>query len=449
MRAIANVGITKRVSRGDRDFAYWRVGRWVFAGVLLVCFLLISSSRVLCAAVAVVSLVNAAFLYRLNVNSAAVAFNAPWAIVLLFSALDVSEFSREVRPETVGVVALGLVVATMCLPPNAPWTPTFDKRSMIRRRFTAIFVIFACFTLLNVLLAGYVPLIQGLTTGESGYMEFGVKGIYGLYNAFTNAFGLTAFYFWIRDGDRLYRNAWFATIIVFLLFFTRQNLVSLAVECFVTYNLCVKRVSPWRIVVGVAVGLFLFGLAGDLRIEGEISELASIKSKYAWLPNAFVWLYSYSYFNILNLDNVVTSFPIPVLDGGSLIQLIPSFLRPGDNVVDESMLEVSSFNVTSYASPIFRDFGLVGVVFVVALFSLMTRRCLSKAQQTGSFVATTSYAVLYFCFALSFFVNFWFYLPIIFQPVFLWLFGRNLLRHPNCRTKTLTRTLQPSGCQMR
>jgi oligosaccharide repeat unit polymerase len=415
-------------ARRGRDFAHWQMGRWAYAAVLAACFFVAPSSRSLCIAVAVLTLAAASVLYRLNFNSAWVAFAAPWAIVLLFSALDISEYAREVTFETVGIVALGLAVAAVCITPNARRTVTFDERPMVKRRFAVIFAIFAAFTALNVAMAGYVPLIQALTTGESGYMEFGVKGVYGLYNAFTNAFGLTAFYFWMRDGDRLYRNALLATILVFLLFFTRQNLVSLAIECFVTYSLCVKRISPWRLGAGVAVGLFLFGVAGDLRIEGAISELANIKSEYAWLPNAFVWLYSYSYFNILNLDNVVTSFPLPAFDGSSLFQLIPSFLRPGDGVVDDSLLEVSSFNVTSYASPIFRDFGLAGVVIVVAMFSMITRRCLSRAQRDGSFAATTSYAVLYFCFALSFFVNFWFYLPIIFQPVFLWLFGRTILR---------------------
>lgn len=441
---LANVG-----SRADRDFAHWQVGRWVFAGALVACFLVAPSSRVLCIAVAAVALVSASLLYRLNLNSAWVAFAAPWAIVLLFSALDVSEYAREVTFKTVGVVALGLSVATMLLPPNAPRIVAFDKRPIMKRRFGVTFAIFAGFTILNVLMAGYVPFIKALATGESGYMEFGVKGVYGLYNAFTNAFGLTAFYFWMRDGDRLYRNALFATIIVFVLFFTRQNLVSLAIECFVTYNLCVKRISLWKLMAGIAAGLFLFGLAGDLRIDGEIAELANIKREYAWLPNAFVWLYSYSYFNILNLDNIVTSFPIPALDGSSLIQLIPSFLRPGDGVVDDSMLEVSSFNVTSYASPVFRDFGLAGVVAVVALFALIARRCLNKAQRNGSFAATTSYAVLYFCFALSFFVNFWFYLPIIFQPIFLWLFGRSLMVHSRRRGRALSPELRPSAGQVR
>ena len=46
------------------------------------------------------------------------------------------------------------------------------------------------------------------------------------------------------------------------------------------------------------------------------------------------------------------------------------------------------------------------------------------------FLGVTSVAVLYFCFAFSFFVNFWFYLPIIFQLAFFWLFDAVLFVLP-------------------
>ena len=366
------------------------------------------------------------FAYRFDFTNAWVAFTIPWLIVLLFSTLDISEFSRIVAPETVGIVMLGLVVGLILIPPSRPTVMGFDPFKVNRTAFGALFGVFVGFTVLNIALAGFVPLLQAVSTGDSGYSDFGLRGLYGLYNAFANAFGITAFYLWQRDGKQLYRNAFWMVVVVFILFVTRQNLVSLAVECFAIHNLCVRRSPRWLLVGGAAAALVAFALLGDLRISGGdgIAELAQIRANLLWLPHSIMWLYSYSYFNILNLDNVATTFVQPALDGLSLTQLIPSFLRPEGNLNDADLIEVAAFNVTSYASPVFRDLGYIGIAAVVGLFALLTRTCLLIAQRRNYFLALTAYAVLFFCFAFSFFVNFWFYLPVIFQLVFLCLFSR-------------------------
>ena len=53
-------------------------------------------------------------------------------------------------------------------------------------------------------MAGYVPIVRIFSGDASGYMDFGVKGIYGLFNAFANALGLTAFYLCLQKKEKIY-----------------------------------------------------------------------------------------------------------------------------------------------------------------------------------------------------------------------------------------------------
>ena len=80
-----------------------------------------------------------------------------------------------------------------------------------------------------------------------------------------NAFGVVAFYLWMRDGQSRYRNAFFTVILAFLLFVTRQNLISLLLECFIVYNLLVRRMSLLVLALSFAGLLFAFSELGNLR----------------------------------------------------------------------------------------------------------------------------------------------------------------------------------------
>ena len=61
------------------------------------------------------------------------------------------------------------------------------------------------------------------------------------------------------------------------------------------------------------------------------------------LPTIIVWLYAYSYFNVLNLENMITRSGAPFYDGSMWRQLLPSVLRPAS--VHASYLQLTSMNV--------------------------------------------------------------------------------------------------------
>lgn len=359
---------------------------------------------------------------KFDIRSLGLVFSLPWLIILFFSLLPISDFHRLVSVDVVRLISLLLCVSLFILPGDIKSKPTIHESLLVRKSLFLAFLIFYCaFSFLNVILAGYVPLVNLITSGDSAYMNFGVKGIYGLFNAFSNAFGLTAFYLWMKTKERIYGFVYFLVLSVFILFVTRQNVISLIVESFALYIIFVKKVPFSKLFVGALLLLFLFGLFGDIRLGDSIAQKAGVIDIYQWLPSAFVWFYSYFYFNLLNLDNALQVYTNPMFDMSSVLGLLPSFFRPAiEDGVD--VLEVANFTVGSFILPIYRDLGFLGVILTFSIFCVWGRIASDRVKASSDYVAVCDYAVLYFCFSFSFFENFWFYLPVIFQILFFRLF---------------------------
>jgi oligosaccharide repeat unit polymerase len=142
------------------------------------------------------------------------------------------------------------------------------------------------------------------------------------------------------------------------------------------------------------------------------------------------------------VDNLITFSHAPYFNGSSLANLIPSFLRP--NYAMEDYLQSIYFNVSSYIYPIYADFGVVGIAGLTYLAFKVTRRARRKIYTSATLFSVGTFAVLYFCAAFSFFVNFWFYLPVIFQVVFFKLLS-NLNERAATEYKPIRRTAMPVG----
>jgi oligosaccharide repeat unit polymerase len=134
-----------------------------------------------------------------------------------------------------------------------------------------------------------------------------------------------------------------------------------------------------------------------------------------------VWPYSYSYFNLLNLDNLVRYIG-PSYDGGAFLSLAPNFVKAMLSIESsrESALEVSNFNVSSAIADLYGDSGYLSIVVVATIAGIAGQRIFHGWLRRFDVRALFVYSVLYFCALFSFFVNFWFYLPIIFQVVFVY-----------------------------
>ena len=366
------------------------------------------------------------FLRRWSLVSFRVVATGPLLTMILFASLNLSEIAVSLDVRT-----FALVLGTVMVFGFVFFGADVPSKGQLRAPHTALnrpgwmlcVVLFFLLTLLNIVLAGYVPLLRLLSTGDSGYLEFGVGGIYGFYLAYANALAVTSFYLWCNRGSAVY--LWLTGIIVgvFVLFVTRQNIASVIVECFFVYNLFRRRVPIlWALILAV-VFLAAFSAFGELR-SGDIRDIARIKDEYRDLPQAVFWFYSYFYFNVLNLNNLVLDPSVPIMDGSSLFTLLPSFIRPEALVSGTEFLAVSNFTVSSFIYPLYLDMGWLWVIGFSLLVAVATRGALLRLRRRSGLFEAGTVSVLYFCFLFSFFVNFWLYLPIISQVIFFLGFAR-------------------------
>jgi oligosaccharide repeat unit polymerase len=343
------------------------------------------------------------------------AFIFPWLAVSVFGQLELSRYARPLAGKTYATIwaleLAALLTYYMAARHEPKQLAERDGRTFSAGRFSTLMVLYGGLTLLNVALAGYVPLISGILSGDPGYLDFGVHGIYGFYNAFANALGVFAFFLYCRTRRKSYLYACLAIGVVFILFVSRQNIISMLVECVVVYSLSRRRISRAKLITAMAVVLVLLSVAGDLR-SGDIKTIAGIKDEYQNVPGALVWVYAYSYFNVVNLDNVISNPQVPTVDGSSVFSLLPTFIRPETSLI-QNEIEVEQFNAYSYVAPIYADLGLWGTVLFTIAITWWGVRSYQRALLDGSFYSMAKYSVLFFCALFSFFVNLWFYLPII------------------------------------
>ena len=356
-----------------------------------------------------------------------VALCVPWLMILAFSLVPLSEFSRPVSPETYQVVMIFIgcyLIGTLCGRKNAKVRDAnLSFRSVRIGGLTAGHV---AFSIANVLIAGNIPLFSAIQggQGDASYIEFGLTGVYGFYLAYSNFLGLLAFYNFLVTKQTRYLAVVGWIMFVLVIFITRQNVVSLLVEMFVLFMLLRGGLSTLRLLFYVICVLIGFSMIGGLRTL-DIRGIARIGDEWYWVPDFVIWLYSYSYFNLLNLDNMIRNVG-PSYDGGALLQMVPNFVKNALSIVvkREGYLEVSNFTVSSAVSDLYADSGYFSIIAIPIVAGIVAQRLLHKWVKRFDVRALFSYCVLYFCGLFSFFVNFWFYLPIIFQIVFVYVFLR-------------------------
>lgn len=351
-----------------------------------------------------------------------VGYLIPWLVILFFSTSRLSKFAISIHAETYTLVIVALTGAMFVAGARSrkilainDWVKPSKSRLNSKMAFLLIDIFFFSFTVLNIAIAGYVPLLRGLSGGETGYLDFGIHGVFGFYLALANALAIIHLIIFLRTGKRIHIVRYIAILLVFVALITRQNLISVLVESVVAYSLVRGRIKLRTIIVVGALSGIAFGAIGSFR-SGNIRDIAGIEKEYSWIPEPVIWLYAYSYFNIANLDNMVFQSNAPYYNTSSLSYLVPSFLRPKYDM--ETYLLVSNFNVSSYMYPVYEDVGRIGVLFLTVTALWLTARQYRQLNHVTSIGSVGIYCVLYFCAAFSFFVNFWFFLPVISQMFF-------------------------------
>jgi oligosaccharide repeat unit polymerase len=423
----------------NRSSLYRLVVTGICAIVVLLSYLLVQQISTLIFIACVVFLFLSVNLYRLDYLHPAVAYILPWLMILIFSVIPISGHARPMEPITYAVLLATMfawMLGCISAPPAATISvigihetegPQIDEfRVGFRTTLTMAFIFLYAFAALNVALAGFVPLISLITTGVSRYEEFGVPTVYGAFLAFSNALGCVAFYVYTRTNRRIYLALFLSVLVMHLALVTRQNMLTLLIEAFVIRCMAVKRFSNVALLASIAVALVCFSLLGTLR-SGDIKELIAVQPEYDWIPTSLIWLYSYSYFNVLNIDNMITASGAPFFDGYMWQTILPSIMRP--NIDHGTYLEIESMTVSSYILPVYIDIGNWVVLWTAAV-SLFTAASYRRAVSRRRFVDMANYGCLFFCALMSFFTDFWLYLPVISQLVFFPILSSMMFKPP-------------------
>jgi oligosaccharide repeat unit polymerase len=371
-------------------------------------------------------------LYKFEYLNPAIAYVFPWLLILIFSIIPISSHARPIDGATYALLLANIFawmfgcVAAPTVSAGSRSQPTFwnqlESLAEFRGNFgptVAVgFIILYVFAIVNVLLAGYVPLLSLISTGDSRYWEFGIPSVYGAFLAYANALACLAFYIHLRTGRRVYLVLFLSVLAMHLAFVTRQNIATLLMEAFVIRSLTVKPFSRFTMLWSTALALVAFSALGTIR-SGDIKAIIDVQPEFDWIPTSLIWVYAYSYFNALNIDNTIASAGAPFFDGYMWQTLLPTILRPDAD--HGTFLELSSMNVSSYVFPVYIDIGK-GVVLWTLFLGFLTAYVYQRAVTFRRFIDISTYGCLLFCALLSFFTDFWLYLPVIFQLFFFWAF---------------------------
>jgi oligosaccharide repeat unit polymerase len=380
-------------------------------------------------------------LYKFDYLSPAAAYLFPWLLILVFSIIPISSHARPIDGTTYalllanifawlfGCIAVPIRIDNGKTAPRPPFENALELRSNFGTMVTASFVVLYMFAVVNIFLAGYIPFVSLITTGDSRYWEFGIPSVYGAFLAYANALGCVAFYIFLRTHRRAYLFLFLSVLAIHFAFVTRQNMATLLMEAFVIRSIVVKPFSRVTLLWSVVLALGVFSALGTLR-SGDIKTIIAVQPQFDWIPTSLIWVYAYSYFNALNIDNTIAYSGAPFFDGYMWQTLLPSVLRP--DVDHGTFLELASMNVSSYVYPVFIDIGK-GVIFWTLILGFLTAYAYRRAQTLRRFVDISIYSCLLFCAFLSFFTDFWLYLPVIFQIFFFAVFQSLLFKSSSPR----------------
>ncbi|MEI7124774.1 hypothetical protein WCU76_06545 [Pectobacterium versatile] len=128
---------------------------------------------------------------KMNYLNISVAFNFPWLMVLLFGMLDISTYTKNISTETIHACAVAIFsFSIFSYGKNIGNSISITKEVISKQWMFLLLFIFLLFSAFNIISAGYIPFVRMVLTGDSGYKDFGISGIYGLFLAFSNALGL-------------------------------------------------------------------------------------------------------------------------------------------------------------------------------------------------------------------------------------------------------------------
>jgi oligosaccharide repeat unit polymerase len=275
-----------------------------------------------------------------------------------------------------------------------------------------------------------LPIIWLFTGSDKTYADFGIPSIHGLMNALELVLGLISYYFYRITGKKKFLLLTVTFVVWNLCIITRQVIVVLILEIFFVYYYLAKNKLKLTInlIVSFIIFVIFFGIVGDLRTGADnFVQLAQPSDNWAdWLPSGFLWVYIYI---TTPLNNLLFNFQNPVahyqfLFPNTMSLLFPSVIRnliySADSTASTGDLVTQAFNVSSAFVAPYQDMGYIGI----CIFSLFAGSFTNFVWWKTGIIRIFFRAIIVQILILSIFFNHFFYLPVVFQFVWVVVFFR-------------------------
>ena len=300
----------------------------------------------------------------------------------------------------------------------------------LEKRLKTWLIIWSIISVFEIAYSGGMPILWLLRGSSKNYFDFGIHSLHGLANSLLLAIGLCNFALYMITRKKKYLRIPVFIFIWSIMAVTRNMMMVFSIEATILWELF-QGFRRRTLVVGLAafMGLILlFGYVGDMRTGADkFRNLAEPAAEYPdWLPSGVLWVYVYMTTPINNLINTaVTVRPgYNLLFPNTTCQLFPTVLRApiyGAQFQDDARtgnLVTEAFNVSTAYVGAYQDWGYLGV----GLFSVALAGLAIYFWNAYSLRGMLTYAVIGQCLVLSVFYNHLFYLPIITQVMWLYIF---------------------------
>jgi oligosaccharide repeat unit polymerase len=300
----------------------------------------------------------------------------------------------------------------------------------LERRLVRWFVFWVLCTAIEIKVSGGVPILWLLQGSAKTYMDFGIPSVHGFLNSLLMAIGVGQVGLFALDGKK--RHLWIPAWIVLwsAIAVTRNLMIVSIIQSAIVWGV-IRGVRKRTLINGIVfllVLILLFGYMGDFRSGANAFRAAALPTDAFpdWLPSGALWVYIYVATPVGNLVNTAAIVPpqYNLLFPNTVALLLPTVLRKlvyGEAALTDALsgeLVTEAFNVsTAYVGP-FQDYGRLGM----ACFSILLGVIAAYYWRKRTFRDALIYGVIGQILVLSIFFNHLFYLPVISQIGWLFVF---------------------------
>ncbi|MCL3027870.1 oligosaccharide repeat unit polymerase, partial [Klebsiella pneumoniae] len=264
---------------------------------------------------------------------------------------------------------------------------------VLRKTRNLTFIFFAL-VLVEIAIAGYIPLISMATGRTVSQFAFGIPSLHGFVLAFGCLLVASNYYDYICFKNK--KSLWFTFFIIsiFVLLVTRKMIMVSFIQLGMIH-LITTKIRPktiFLVVLSVLLVFLLFGYIGDIRTGRQLFiQLAHPSFEYPdWMPSGFMWAYIYIVTPIVNLTNAIHMGQTDT-NLNFLCSLLPKVARGALEcvVTDEDAFARSyqisgAFNVGSGYIEIFLSQGILGMVVFSFVHGLISSYVFNRVKKKKS-----------------------------------------------------------------